>query len=213
MNIGDFDIELTAETSLEMLIVLAYYCAYDGTEAETAQVRPLLQAKMEQCTDESLKNQAKFSLSMLSKQPVETVDFTDFDQYTVQEQIAQLAKHAYMSEIFANCAQHDEIKLIYNSITLRIFDHEPESIHPDGDEVNFDVEYGNLTVDLSDLDLLNLTLVDRYLFTNAPLGLGPDNSLNLTAELDRRSTSLAPTSSPLAPAILAWSTLYFYREH
>jgi hypothetical protein len=150
---------------------------------------------------------------MLSKQPVETVDFTDFDQYTVQEQIAQLAKHAYMSEIFANCAQHDEIKLIYNSITLRIFDHEPESIHPDGDEVNFDVEYGNLTVDLSDLDLLNLTLVDRYLFTNAPLGLGPDNSLNLTAELDRRSTSLAPTSSPLAPAILAWSTLYFYREH
>jgi hypothetical protein len=118
-----------------------------------------------------------------------------------------------MSEIFANCAQYDEIKLIYNSITLRIFDHEPESIHPNGDEVNFDVEYGNLTVDLSDMDLLNLILADRYLFTNVPLGLGPDNSLNLTAELDHRSTSLAPASSPLAPAILAWSTLYFYRDH
>jgi hypothetical protein len=44
---------------------------------------------------------------------------------------------------------------------------------------------------------------------NVPLGLGPDNSLNLTAELERRST----TDDTIATAILAWFDLYFYREH
>jgi hypothetical protein len=209
MRIGDFDIVLTAETSLEMLIVLAYYCAYDGSEAEAAQVRPLLKNKLEQCNDETLKSQAQFALSMLSKQSVETADFSDFNRYTEKEQIAQLAKAAYTSETFDKCANYDEIKKIYNLINLRIFDHEPESVHTDGDEVNFEVDYGNLTVDLSDMDLLNLILVDRYLFMNVPLGLGPDNSLNLTAELERRST----TGDTIATAILAWFDLYFYSEH
>jgi hypothetical protein len=209
MKIGDFDIELSAETSLEMLIVLTYYCAYDGSEAEAAQVRPLLEAQLEQCNDDTLKSQGLFALSMLSKTPVETADFNDFDRYIEKGQIAQLAKAAYTSETFANCAHYDEIKKIYNLITLRIFDHEPESVHTDGDEVNFEVDYGNLTVDLSDMDLLNLILVDRYLFMNVPLGLGPDNSLNLTAELVRRSND----GDTIATAILAWFDLYFYRAH
>jgi hypothetical protein len=209
MRIGDFDIVLTAETSLELLIVVAYYCAYDGSEAEAEQVRTLLDAQLEQCNDEILRSQGLFALSMLSKTPVEIANFSDFDSYTEREQIAELAKAAYTSETFGKCANYDEIKKIYNLITLRIFDHEPESVHPDGDEVNFEVDYGNLTVDLSDMDLLNLILVDRYLFMNVPLGLGPDNSLNLTAELERRST----TSDTIATAILAWFDLYFYREH
>jgi hypothetical protein len=192
-----------------MLIVLAYYCAYDGSEAEAAQVRPLLEAKLEQCNDDKLKSQGLFALSMLSKTPVETSDFSDLVNYTEQEQIAELAKAAYTSETFANCAHYDEIKKIYNLINLHIFDHEPESVHPDGNEVNFEVDYGNLTVDLSDMDLLNLILVDRYLFMNVPLGLGPDNSLNLTAELELRSI----IGDTIATAILAWFDLYFYREH
>jgi hypothetical protein len=209
MKIGDFDIELSAETSLEMLIVLAYYCAYDGSEAEANQVLPLLEAKLEQCSDETLRSQGLFALSMLSKTLVEIANFSDFGNYTEQEQIAQLAKAAYTSETFDKCATYDEIKKIYNLINLRIFDHEPESVHSEGDEVNFEVDYGNLTVDLSDMDLLNLISVDRYLFINVPLGLGPDNSLNLAAELDRRST----TGDTIATAILAWFDLYFYREH
>jgi hypothetical protein len=209
MKVGEFNIELTAETSLELLIVLAYYCAYDGCEAEAAQVRPFLEAKLEQCNDETLKSQGLFALSLMSKTQVEMVNFSDFVNYTEQEQIAELAKAAYTSETFGNCANYDEIKNIYNLINLRIFDHEPESVHPDGDEVNFEVDYGNLTVDLSDMDLLNLILVDRYLFMNVPLGLGPDNSLNLTAELECRST----TGGTIATAILAWFDLYFYREH
>jgi hypothetical protein len=209
MKIGDFDIELSAETSLEMLIVLAYYCAYDGSEAEAAQVRSLLEAQLEQCNDDTLKSQAHLALSMLSRQPVEIADFSDFVNYTEKGQIAQLAKLAYTSETFGKCANYDEIKKIYNLINLRIFNHEPESVHPDGDEVNFEVDYGNLTVDLSDMDLLDLILVDRYLFMNVPLGLGPDNSLNLTAELVRRSND----GDAIATAILAWFDLYFYREH
>jgi hypothetical protein len=59
------------------------------------------------------------------------------------------------------------------------------------------------------MDLLNLILVDRYLFINVPLGLGPDNSLNLTAELELRSNN----GDTIATAILAWFDLYFYREH
>jgi hypothetical protein len=209
MKVGEFNIELTTETSLEMLIVLAYYCAYDSSEAEAAQVRPLLEAQLEQCNDETLRSQGLFAFSMLSKTSVEMADFNDFDSYTEQEQIAELAKAAYTSETFDKCANYDEIKKIYNLINLRIFDHEPESVHTDGDEVNFEVDYGNLIVDLSDMDLLNLILVDRYLFMNVPLGLGPDNSLNLTAELERRST----TGDTIATAILAWFDLYFYREH
>jgi hypothetical protein len=209
MRIGDFDIVLTAETSFELLILMAYYCAYDGSEAEAAQVRSFLEAKLEQCNDETLKSQGLFALSMLSKTPVEIANFSDFVNYTEKEQIAELAKAAYTSETFDKCANYDEIKKIYNLINLRIFDHEPESVHPNGDEVNFEVDYGNLTVDLSDMDLLNLILVDRYLFMNVPLGLGPDNSLNLTAELERRST----TGDTIATAILAWFDLYFYREH
>jgi hypothetical protein len=192
-----------------MLIVLAYYCAYDGSEAEAAQVRPLLEAKLEQCNDDKLKSQGLFALSMLSKTPVETSDFSDLVNYTEQEQIAELAKAAYTSETFDKCANYDEIKKIYKLINLRIFDHEPESVHTDGDEVNFEVDYGNLTIELSDMDLLNLILVDRYLFMNVPLGLGPDNSLNLTAELVRRSND----GDTIATAILAWFDLYFYREH
>jgi hypothetical protein len=206
---GCFDINLTAETSLEMLIVLAYYCAYDGREDEAAQVRPLLEAKLEQCNDETLKSQAQFALSMLSKTPVEIANFSDFVNYTEQAQIAELAKAAYTSETFGKCANYDEIKKIYNLINLRIFDHEPESVHPEGDEVNFEVDYGNLTVDISDMDLLDLISVDRYLFMNVPLGLGPDNSLNLTAELVRRSND----GDAIATAILAWFDLYFYRGH
>jgi hypothetical protein len=209
MRIGDFDIVLTAETSLELLIVVAYYCAYDGCEAEAEQVRPLLEAKFEQCNDDTLKSQGLFALSMLSKTPIEIADFDGFGTYTEQEQIAQIAKAAYTSETFGNCANYDEIKNIYNLITLRIFDHEPESVHTDDDEVNFEVDYGNLTIELSDMDLLNLISVDRYLFTNVPLGLGPDNSLNLTAELVRRSND----GDTIATAILAWFDLYFYREH
>jgi hypothetical protein len=146
---------------------------------------------------------------MLSRQPVDTANFSDLVNYTEQEQIAELAKAAYTSETFGKCANYGEIKKIYNLINLRIFDHEPESVHTDGDEVNFEVDYGNLTVVLSDMDLLNLISVDRYLFMNVPLGLGPDNSLNLTAELERRST----TGDTIATAILAWFDLYFYREH
>jgi hypothetical protein len=209
MKVGEFNIELTAETSLEMLIVLAYYCVYDGCEAEANQVLPLLETKLEQCNDETLKSQGLFALSMLSKTSVEMANFSDFVNYTEQEQIAELAKAAYTSETFGKCANYDEIKKIYNLINLRIFDHEPESVHTDGDEVNFEVDYGNLTIELSDMDLLNLILVDRYLFMNVPLGLGPDNSLNLTAELERRST----TGDTIATAILAWFDLYFYREH
>jgi hypothetical protein len=209
MKVGEFNIELTTETSLEMLIVLAYYCAYDGSEAEAAQVRPLLETKLAKCGSNAMKRQGLFALSMLSKTSVEMANFSDFVNYTEQEQIAELAKAAYTSETFGKCANYDEIKKIYNLITLRIFDHEPESVHTDGDEVNFEVDYGNLTVDLSDMDLLNLILVDRYLFMNVPLGLGPDNSLNLTAELERRST----TDDTIATAILAWFDLYFYREH
>jgi hypothetical protein len=120
MKIGDFDIELTAETRIDMLNVMAYYCAYDGTEAETAQVRQLLQAKLEQCTAESLKSQAQFALSMLSKQQIETVDFSDFDSYSAQEQITLLAKYAYTDEAFSNCAHYDNIKNIrpYNASHL-----------------------------------------------------------------------------------------------
>jgi hypothetical protein len=206
---GCFDINLTTNTSHEMLIVLAYYCAYDGSEAEAEQVRPLLEAKLEQCNDDTLKSQGLFALSMLSKTSVEMANFSDFVNYTEQEQIAELAKTAYTSETFGKCANYDKIKNIYNLINLRIFDHEPESVHTDGDEVNFEVDYGNLTIELSDMDLLNLILVDRYLFTNVPLGLGPDNSLNLTAELVRRSND----GDAIATAILAWFDLYFYREH
>jgi hypothetical protein len=209
MKVGEFNIELTAETSLEMLIVLGYYCAYDGCEAEAAQVRSFLEAKLEQCNDETLRSQGLFALSMLSKTSVEIANFSDFINYSEKEQIAELAKAAYASETFGKCANYDEIKKIYNLINLRIFDHEPESVHTDGEEVNFEVDYGNLTVDLSDMDLLNLILVDRYLFMNVPLGLGPDNSLNLTAELERRST----TDDTITTAILAWFDLYFYREH
>jgi hypothetical protein len=209
MKIGDFDIELSANTSLEMLIVLAYYCAYDGSEAEAAQVRPLLEAKLEQCNDDTLKSQGLFALSSLAKTSVKTADFIGLVNYSEKEQIAELAKAAYTSETFDKCANYDEIKKIYNLINLRIFDHEPESVHADGDEVNFEVDYGNLTVHLSDMDLLDLISVDRYLFMNVPLGLGPDNSLNLTAELELRSNN----GDTIATAILAWFDLYFYREH
>jgi hypothetical protein len=200
MRIGDFDIEISAQTSLEMLVVLGYYCAYDGNDADAEKLRSLLQTKIGQCNDETL------------NPSVPNVDFVDylsnFDSYTVQEQIALLAKLAYKSEMFFNNKHYDDIKKIYNLIILNIFDHEPESVHPDGDEVNFEVEYGNLIVELSDIDLLNLILVDRYLFMNVPLGLGPDTTLNLTAELERRSDS----GDKNAEAILAWSELYFYRE-
>jgi hypothetical protein len=209
MRIGDFDIVLTAETSLEMLIVLAYYCAYDGSEAEAAQVRPLLATKLEQCSDDAMKRQGLFALSLLAKTSVKTADFNGLVNYSEKEQIAELAKAAYTSETFDKCANYDEIKKKYNLINLRIFDHEPESVHTDGDEVNFEVDYGNLVVDLSDMDLLNLISVDRYLFMNVPLGLGPDNSLNLTAELEDRSNN----GDTIATAILAWFDLYFYREH
>jgi hypothetical protein len=254
MRIGDFDIELSAETSLEMLIVLAYYCAYDGSEAEAEQVRPLLEAKLEQCNDDTLRSQGLFALCLITHKPVvfdanqylveqpsENVRFNlirvnaanarysayheettkwfrefagvdycrEFGRYTVSAQISQLASFAYVSAIFFKNERYDDIKNIYNHITLRIFDHEPESVHTDGDEVNFEVDYGKLTVALSDMDLLNLILVDRYLFMNVPLGLGPDNSLNLTAELVRRSND----GDTIATAILAWFDLYFYREH
>jgi hypothetical protein len=209
MKIGDIDIKLSAETSLEMLIVLAYYCAYDRSETDAEQVCSLLESKLVQCNDETLKSQSLFAISLLTKTPVKTADLSDIVNYTVQEQIAQLAKLAYLSETCENCAHYDEIKKIYNLINLRIFDHEPESVHTDGDEVNFEVNYGNLIVDLSDMDLLNLISVDRYLFINVPLGLGPDNSLNLTAELECRSNN----GDTIATAILAWFDLYFYREH
>jgi hypothetical protein len=212
MKIGDFDIELSAETSLEMLIVLAYYCAYDGSEAEANQVLPLLEAKLEQCSDETQVGQILFALTLLTNATRRSVDIAAINEFNVNTaslQIAQLAVFAYTSEVFSNNTNYDEIKKTYNLINLRIFDHEPESVHPDGNEVNFDVNYGNLTVNLSDIDLLNLILVDRYLFMNVPLGLGPDNSLNLTAELERRST----IGDTIATAILAWFDLYFYREH
>lgn len=212
MRIGDFDIELSAQTSLEMLVVLGYYCAYDGNDADAEKLRSLLQTKIGQCNDETLKSNALFALSLISNQSVPNVDFVEylsnFDSYTVQEQIALLAKLAYKSEMFFNNKHYDDIKKIYNLIILIIFDHEPESVHPDGDEVNFEVEYGNLIVELSDIDLLNLILVDRYLFMNVPLGLGPDTTFNLTAELERRSDS----GDKNAEVILAWSELYFYRE-
>jgi hypothetical protein len=209
MKIGDLDIDISAETSLEMLIVLSYYCAYDGSEAEANQVRPLLLTQIEQCSDETLKNQALFALSLLSKGPIENVGLSKFDHSSVQEQITLLAQTAYTSERFSHCAQYDEIKKINDHLNLRIFDHEPESVHDDDDDDNFDVVYGNPTVDLSNMDLLNLILVDRYLFTNVPLGLGPDTTLNITAELERRSTC----GDVIAAAILSWSELYFYREH
>jgi len=37
--------------------------------------------------------------------------------------------------------------IIYNLISLRIFEHESMSVRTGGDEVNFEVDYGNLTVD------------------------------------------------------------------
>jgi hypothetical protein len=213
MRIGNVDIELSAATSIEMLIVLAYYCAYDGSGSDAEQLRPLLNAKLAQCGSDALNHQAQFAISLLSKTSATDIDIADylneFDCYTSAQQITLLAALAYTSEAFLGNANYDEIRKVYTLINLRIFDHEPESVHADGDEFNFEVDYGNLTVELSDMDLLNLILVDRYLFTNVPLGLGPDNSLNLTAELECRSNN----GDTIATAILAWFDLYFYCEH
>jgi hypothetical protein len=59
------------------------------------------------------------------------------------------------------------------------------------------------------MDLLNLVAVDRYLFMNVPLGLGPDTTLSIVAELERRSERGDQT----ATAALAWEVLYFNEEH
>jgi hypothetical protein len=212
MKVGEFDIELSAETSLETLIALGYYCAYDGSEADAALVRPKLQAKDEQCSDETLKNHAAFALSMMAKEAVDGVDFAEylskFDSYTVSEQISMLAYIAY-AERFDNNSHYDDIKKIYDGIIFRCFDHEPEAVYSDYDEDDYNVDYGNLIVDLSDMDLLNLVAVDHYLFMNVPLGLGPDTTLSIVAELERRSERGDQT----ATAALAWSVLYFNEEH
>jgi hypothetical protein len=206
---------------VETLIALSYVCAYTGSATESvAQVRRLLQAKMEQCDNEVMKHYALFALSLLSNEPMQPAvgqrlaDFDvaeflrSFDGYSLSMRIAQTAHLAHMAELTCNTTRYSDIEKIYNLIILRSFDHVPEAVSIDDNEDAFEVDYGKLVVDLSDMDLLNLVAINRYLMLNNPAGFEPEQTLSVVAELEHR----AQIGDETAEVILQWHSDYIERQ-